>query len=158
MRHFPPTLASSTLAIALTRLLDSLFSGIAANPLIFAASATLFAALIAGHVAVALKHAFVDRERIFARNWQYGGPAEQVAEPGSYTATQACSSASSTSCTGPRHCVSACSTLTVQPRHSWPWPRPNSFNSLNGHCNTRTGPGSDMKTVIYPVIAIPISS
>ncbi len=31
----------------------------------------------------------LERERIFARSWQYGGPAEQVAEPGSYMATQA---------------------------------------------------------------------
>src|SRR5689334_9379620 len=33
--------------------------------------------------------AVLERERIFARTWQYGGPAEQVAEPGSFMATQA---------------------------------------------------------------------
>ena len=33
--------------------------------------------------------AAVERERIFARSWQYAGPAEQVAEPGSFAATQA---------------------------------------------------------------------
>ncbi len=31
----------------------------------------------------------LEREHIFARSWQYGGPAEQVAEPGSFMATQA---------------------------------------------------------------------
>jgi phenylpropionate dioxygenase-like ring-hydroxylating dioxygenase large terminal subunit len=31
----------------------------------------------------------LERERIFARAWQYGGPAEQVAAPGSFMATQA---------------------------------------------------------------------
>ncbi len=30
-----------------------------------------------------------ERERIFAWSWQYAGPAEHVAEPGSYAATQA---------------------------------------------------------------------
>src|SRR5262245_46000355 len=30
-----------------------------------------------------------ERELIFTRTWQYGGPAEQVAEPGSYTTTRA---------------------------------------------------------------------
>lgn len=30
-----------------------------------------------------------ERELIFARSWQYGGPAEHVAKPGSYMATQA---------------------------------------------------------------------
>jgi choline monooxygenase len=30
-----------------------------------------------------------ERERIFARSWQYAGPAEHVAEPGSFTTTQA---------------------------------------------------------------------
>ena len=33
--------------------------------------------------------AALERERIFARTWQYGGPAEQVATPGSFMATQA---------------------------------------------------------------------
>src|SRR4051794_5963848 len=33
--------------------------------------------------------AALERERIFARTWQYGGPAEQVATPGSFLATQA---------------------------------------------------------------------
>jgi len=33
--------------------------------------------------------AALERERIFARTWQYGGPAEQVAAPGSFMATQA---------------------------------------------------------------------
>ncbi len=33
--------------------------------------------------------AALERERIFARSWQYAGPAEQVAEPGSFIATQA---------------------------------------------------------------------
>ena len=33
--------------------------------------------------------AALERERIFARSWQYGGPAEQVAAPGSFMATQA---------------------------------------------------------------------
>jgi choline monooxygenase len=33
--------------------------------------------------------AALERERIFARTWQYAGPAEQVAAPGSYMATQA---------------------------------------------------------------------
>jgi choline monooxygenase len=31
----------------------------------------------------------LERERIFARSWQYGGRADQVAEPGSYLATDA---------------------------------------------------------------------
>ena len=31
--------------------------------------------------------AALERERIFARSWQYAGPAEQVAEPGSFIAT-----------------------------------------------------------------------
>ena len=31
----------------------------------------------------------LERERIFARSWQYAGPAEQVAEPGSFMATRA---------------------------------------------------------------------
>jgi choline monooxygenase len=30
-----------------------------------------------------------ERARIFARAWQYGGRAEQVAEPGSFLATDA---------------------------------------------------------------------
>jgi len=30
-----------------------------------------------------------ERERIFARSWQYAGPSEHVAEPGSFAATQA---------------------------------------------------------------------
>jgi len=30
-----------------------------------------------------------EREQIFARTWQYGGPAEQVAQPGSFATTQA---------------------------------------------------------------------
>ncbi len=30
-----------------------------------------------------------ERERIFARSWQYGGPAEHVAEPGSFMTTEA---------------------------------------------------------------------
>jgi len=30
-----------------------------------------------------------ERERIFARSWQYAGPAEHVSEPGSFMATQA---------------------------------------------------------------------
>ncbi len=33
--------------------------------------------------------ALLERERIFARCWQYGGPAEHVATPGSFMATQA---------------------------------------------------------------------
>jgi phenylpropionate dioxygenase-like ring-hydroxylating dioxygenase large terminal subunit len=33
--------------------------------------------------------AALERERIFAGSWQYGGPAEQVAEPGSFMATEA---------------------------------------------------------------------
>ena len=33
--------------------------------------------------------AALERERIFARTWQYAGPAEQVEAPGSYLATQA---------------------------------------------------------------------
>jgi phenylpropionate dioxygenase-like ring-hydroxylating dioxygenase large terminal subunit len=33
--------------------------------------------------------AALERERIFSRAWQYGGPAEQVAAPGSYMTTQA---------------------------------------------------------------------
>jgi choline monooxygenase len=33
--------------------------------------------------------AALEREQIFARTWQYAGPAEQVAAPGSYMATQA---------------------------------------------------------------------
>jgi choline monooxygenase len=33
--------------------------------------------------------AALERERIFSHSWQYAGPAEQVAAPGSYTATQA---------------------------------------------------------------------
>jgi phenylpropionate dioxygenase-like ring-hydroxylating dioxygenase large terminal subunit len=33
--------------------------------------------------------AALERERIFARSWQYAGPAEQVTEPGSFMATQA---------------------------------------------------------------------
>lgn len=33
--------------------------------------------------------AALERERIFARTWQYAGPAEQVAEPSSFFATQA---------------------------------------------------------------------
>jgi phenylpropionate dioxygenase-like ring-hydroxylating dioxygenase large terminal subunit len=31
----------------------------------------------------------LERERIFTRTWQYGGPAEQVAEPGSFMVTRA---------------------------------------------------------------------
>jgi phenylpropionate dioxygenase-like ring-hydroxylating dioxygenase large terminal subunit len=31
----------------------------------------------------------LEREHVFARSWQYGGPAEQVATPGSFMATQA---------------------------------------------------------------------
>src|SRR3954462_5037194 len=33
--------------------------------------------------------AVLERERIFARTWQYGGPAEHVAAPGSLMAPQA---------------------------------------------------------------------
>ena len=33
--------------------------------------------------------AALERERIFARSWQYAGPAEDVAQPGSFAATQA---------------------------------------------------------------------
>ena len=33
--------------------------------------------------------AALERERIFARSWQYGGPAEHVAKPGSFMTTQA---------------------------------------------------------------------
>ena len=33
--------------------------------------------------------AALERERVFANTWQYGGPAERVAEPGSFMATEA---------------------------------------------------------------------
>ncbi len=33
--------------------------------------------------------AALERDRIFARSWQYGGPAEHVAEPGSFMTTEA---------------------------------------------------------------------
>ena len=37
-------------------------------------TAWLFAALVAGHIAVALKHALIDRDSVFARVWPWAGP------------------------------------------------------------------------------------
>ena len=37
-------------------------------------TAWLFAALVAGHIAVAMKHALIDRDSVFARVWPWAGP------------------------------------------------------------------------------------
>jgi cytochrome b561 len=42
--------------------------------LLHVATAWLFAALVAGHVLVALKHAMIDRDTVFARIWPWAGP------------------------------------------------------------------------------------
>jgi len=45
----------------------------AALTLVHDVTAWLFAALVAGHIAVALKHALIDRDTIFARVWPWAG-------------------------------------------------------------------------------------
>lgn len=52
----------------------------AACNLVHVVSAWVFTALVAGHVAVALKHAMIDRDDLFARIWPWASPRATLRE------------------------------------------------------------------------------